>query len=107
MFDVHREDAHPYAPFPLDRIEEAVKSVPLSSYPDSERPLAQFGTPARCGVRFESKKLLSFSSQCLVVGFWCRVSNIFLVPERLETQFGTPVWNPCYVRIWVRKKPEE
>ena len=39
--------AHPYQPFPLARLLEAVQQVPLSDYPPDERRLAQFGLPVR------------------------------------------------------------
>ncbi|CAD7699023.1 unnamed protein product [Ostreobium quekettii] len=40
----HLENAHPYAPFAIHRIEKAVGDVPLSDYPAKERHLAKFGS---------------------------------------------------------------
>ena len=43
----HQRAVHPYQPFPLARVLEAVQSVPLSAYPLAERRLAEFGCPVR------------------------------------------------------------
>lgn len=39
----HLYEAHPYRPFPTEALEAAVAAVPLDSYPEGERRLAQFG----------------------------------------------------------------
>lgn len=39
----HLYEAHPYRPFPTEALEAAVAAVPLESYPEQERKLAQFG----------------------------------------------------------------
>ena len=39
----HLYEAHPYRPFPTEALEAAVAAVPLESYPQQERKLAQFG----------------------------------------------------------------
>lgn len=38
---------HPYKPFPIDRLEAAVNSVPLENFPAAERELAAFGSAYR------------------------------------------------------------
>ncbi|GMH35381.1 hypothetical protein BSKO_03249 [Bryopsis sp. KO-2023] len=40
----HMNDDHPYTPFPVHRIEQAVQSVPLKNFSEKERELIQFGT---------------------------------------------------------------
>ena len=39
----HLDDAHPYAPFPIDRLERAVASVPSDTYSLEEQELNRFG----------------------------------------------------------------
>ncbi len=41
--DVHKAAAHPYEPFPLQRLLEAAGSVALSEFGEEEAVLAQFG----------------------------------------------------------------
>lgn len=36
-------ERHPYAPFPIDRLQAAVEAVPLDSFPVVERDAATFG----------------------------------------------------------------
>lgn len=43
----HVLEAHPYRAFPVDRLEAAVKAIPLESFPVVERELATFGSPHR------------------------------------------------------------
>ena len=39
----HKRRAHPYAPFPVQRLEAAVTSVRLEAFAAFERDLARFG----------------------------------------------------------------
>lgn len=43
----HVQENHPYASFPIERLEAAVQAVPLDSFPVVERELAVFGAPQR------------------------------------------------------------
>ncbi len=43
----HVQQVHPYRAFPVDRLEAAVKAIPLESFPVVERELAAFGYPHR------------------------------------------------------------
>lgn len=43
----HTRNAHPYRAFPIDRLEAAVKAIPLEEFPVVERELAGFGSPHR------------------------------------------------------------
>ena len=43
----HVQENHPYASFPIERLEAAVQAVPLESFPVVERELAVFGAPQR------------------------------------------------------------
>jgi hypothetical protein len=55
--------AHPYAAFPIERLEAAVRAVPLDSYPVVERELADFGR----AYRFWCAAVLNL--------FWLRTSS--------------------------------
>lgn len=39
----HLDEAHPYTPFPIDRLEQAVASVPSDTYSPEEQELNRFG----------------------------------------------------------------
>ncbi len=39
----HMRLQHPYTPFPIDRLEAAVRAVPLESFPVVQRDAAVFG----------------------------------------------------------------
>ena len=39
----HLDESHPYAPFPVDRLEQAVASVPSQTYSPEEQELNKFG----------------------------------------------------------------
>lgn len=41
--DAHLSDAHPYAPFPIARLEEAVSGVPQEAFSPEEIELTRFG----------------------------------------------------------------
>ena len=43
----HVQQVHPYRAFPVDRLEAAVKAIPLESFPVVEQELAAFGSPHR------------------------------------------------------------
>lgn len=43
----HKKTVHPYAPFPVERLEAAVTAVPLEAFPAVERELACFGPAYR------------------------------------------------------------
>ena len=45
--EAHKKTAHPYAPFPVERLEAAVTAVPLEAFPTLERELASFGPAYR------------------------------------------------------------
>ncbi|KAF5830776.1 XRN 5'-3' exonuclease N-terminus-domain-containing protein [Dunaliella salina] len=41
----HLRNAHPYAPFPIDRLARAASTVDLDDFEESELPLASFSSP--------------------------------------------------------------
>ncbi|KAK9840629.1 hypothetical protein WJX81_005592 [Elliptochloris bilobata] len=41
--EMHMRDCHPYAPFPLARLEAAVAAVPVQAYGPAERSMTAFG----------------------------------------------------------------
>ena len=45
--EMHMRDSHPYAPFPVARLEAAVAAVPLEAYEPAERSMTTFGRAYR------------------------------------------------------------
>ena len=45
--EMHMRDNHPYAPFPVARLEAAVVAVPLEAYEPAERSMTTFGRAFR------------------------------------------------------------
>lgn len=45
--EMHMRDSHPYAPFPVARLEAAVAAVPPEAYEPAERSLTAFGRAHR------------------------------------------------------------
>lgn len=49
--EMHMRESHPYAPFPVARLEAAVAAVPLEAYEPAERSMTTFGRAFRFRCR--------------------------------------------------------